>query len=169
MQTREAIRTRRSIRSFESEPLTADQLQEILTAAMYAPSAGDQQPWQFLVIDDHTLLQRIPTVHPYASMAPQAAAGILVCGDLQLERYPGFWVQDCAAAIQNMLLAAHDLGLGSLWTGIHPVVERVAGFKQLFSLPDEVIPMALVLLGKSTQTRPMPERYRADRVHRNQW
>ena len=169
MQTRDAIKTRRSIRAFEPAPLSDGDLQEILTAAMYAPSAGDEEPWQFLVIDDRALLQRIPSVHPHAGMAPQAAAGILVCGDLRLERYGGFWVQDCAAAVQNMLLAAHDLGLGSLWTGIHPVADRVSGFQQLFSLPAEVIPFALVLVGKPAQTRPTPERFQTDRVHRNVW
>lgn len=155
METCEAIRTRRSIRSFVPKPVSAEDLQEILTAAMYAPSAGDEQPWHFVVIEDRAVLQRIPEVHPYASMAPQAGVGILVCGDLRLERYPGFWVQDCSAAVQNMLLAAPDLGLGSLWTGIYPAAERVSVFQKMFALPAEVVPLALVLVDQAA-VKPAP-------------
>lgn len=169
MNTLEAIFTRRSIRKFTSEPVKRDDIRTLLRAAMHAPTAGNQQDWCFVVVDDRALLARVPEFHPYARMAPQAAAGILVCADLRLEQRPGYWVQDCAAAAQNILLAAHDMGLGAVWTGIHPRPERIAGVRNLFNLPDEVKPVALILIGHAAETVYPEDRYREDRIHWNKW
>jgi len=111
----EAILTRRSIRRFRDEPVSDDLIETLLRAAMAAPSAGNQQPWHFVVIRDRETLDTTSTVHPYATMAAEAALAIVVCGDTTLEMHKGFWVQDCAAAIQNLLLAAHASGLGAVW------------------------------------------------------
>jgi nitroreductase len=120
----EAILGRRSIRSYTDKPVAKETVQQLLEAAMAAPSAGNQQPWHFVVVDDRALLEKITTVHPYAQMAKSAQLGILVCGDLSLEMHQGYWVQDCAAATENLLVAAHALGLGAVWTGVHPRSER---------------------------------------------
>jgi nitroreductase len=169
MNTLEAIRTRRSVRSFMAKPIPNETIEELLRAAMSAPSAGNEQPWQFLVIDDRKKLDSITGVNPNAKMCKEAQAAILVCGDTTKEKYPGFWVQDCAAATQNILLAAHERGLGSVWTGIYPIPERVQGFRQLLAIPDTIIPFCLVPLGYPAKESPQVDRFQRDRVHYNSW
>lgn len=169
MNTLDAILTRRSVRSFKNNPLTPEQIETILKAAMHAPSAGNAQSWRFVVVDDKELLTEVTKIHPYAQMAGQAPLGVLVCGDLQAEKYPGYWPQDCAAAIQNMLLTAHALGLGGVWTGIYPNEPLIAPFRQLFGLPDSVFPVAFVVIGQPDVTPEKVNRYRPDYVHRNKW
>lgn len=165
----ETIKTRRSIRSFEDRPVPDEIIRQVLEAAMFAPSAGNEQPWQFVVVTDRKLLAQIPQVNPYAGSAARAPLAIMVCGDLSLEMYGGFWVQDCAAAAQNLLLAAHALGLGAVWTGVYPREERVQGFRRLFGLPEKVVPFALVILGWPAERPVQPDRYRETRVHHNGW
>jgi len=169
MNTLEAISTRRSVRSFTSKPIAKEIVEELLRAAMSAPSAGNEQPWQFVVIDDRKMLDRIIDVNPNAKMCKEAQAAILVCGDTTKEKYPGFWVQDCSAAAQNILLAAHEKGIGSVWTGIYPIKERVEGFRRLLSLPENVIPFCLVPLGYPAKQMPQVDRFQKDRVHHNVW
>jgi nitroreductase len=165
----EAIHTRRSIRKFQRKPVPDALVKDLLAAAMSAPSAGNQQPWQFVVITDPEILGKVPAINPYAAMAKDAPLAILICGDLTLEKYPGYWVQDCSAATQNLLLAAHGGGLGAVWTGIFPLSDRVEGFKQLCRLPEQVIPLALVVIGYPAQSLQPQDRFREDRVHRNNW
>jgi nitroreductase len=169
MNTLEAIRTRRSIRSYKDLPVSSEILHELLAAAMSAPSAGNQQPWEFVIVDDRALLDQIPTIHPYAEMCRQAPVGILVCGDPRREKHPGYWVQDCSAAIQNLLLAAHEKGLGAVWTGIYPREERVADMRKLMKLPEAVVPLAFIVLGYPNEAPPPQDRYREERVHKNGW
>ncbi len=102
-------------------------------------------------------------------MAAGAPLGILVCGDLSLEKFPGFWVQDCSAAMQNLLLAAHDMGLGAVWTGIHPVEERATRFRAIFKLPNHIVPLGLAVIGWPVKPGRRKERYKPERVHRNSW
>lgn len=169
METLECIFTRRSVRRFQPKSVPETLLQQCLEAAMSAPSAGNQQTWQFLVIEDRETLNRIPDIHPYASMVKEAPMAIIVCGDLTQEKYPGFWVQDCSAATQNLLLAAHGLGLGAVWTGIYPMSDRVESFRKMFHLPPEIIPMALLPLGFPAQKTERANRFKPDRLHRNTW
>jgi nitroreductase len=169
MEALEAIHTRRSIRKYEDKPVPEELVQKILAAAMMAPSARDARPWQFIVIDDREILAAIPRICPNAPMAARAPAAILVCGDLSLEKSPGYWVIDCAAATQNMLLAAHALGIGAVWTGVHPREQRVEGLRRLFKLPENVNPHSLVVLGYAAERPASEDRYRADRVRRNGW
>ena len=117
--------------------------------------AGNAQPWQFLIVDDPDILKKVPTINPYAAMAPKAPACVVICGDLDAEKYKGYWVQDCSAAVQNMLLAATGLGLGTVWTGIYPMEDRVTGFQRLLELPERIIPLALVVVGRPAN---QPER-----------
>lgn len=165
----DAIRTRRSIRKFTPEPVSPDQIRTLLQAAMMAPSAGNAQPWQLIVVDDRSILAQIPEIHPYAAMSREAAVGILVCGDLSREKYPGFWVQDCAAAVQNLLLVAHGLGLGAVWTGIYPDEGRVARFRERFSLPQHIVPLAFIPVGHPAQHPSAADRFDPARVHHNSW
>lgn len=165
----EAIHHRRSIRKYTDAPVSEAVVETILKAAMSAPSAGNAQPWRFVVITDRKILNRVPDVHPYASMARQAQVGILVCGDLRLEKYPGNWIADCSAATQNLLLAACAEGLGAVWTGVYPQEDRIKGFQKLLNLPEQVVPLAFVPMGHPDQRLPPEDRFRKDRVHRNGW
>jgi nitroreductase len=169
METLQAIETRRSIRKFLDKPVSEKMIKELLKAAMFAPSAGNEQPWQFIILDDRLLLDAVPRICATASMCRQAPAAIMVCGDSSLEKYPDFWVQDCSAAAENILLAAHALGLGAVWTGIYPLKDRITAFKKHLELPEEITPFALIALGYPDETPAAPRRYREDRVHHNSW
>ncbi len=165
----ETILTRRSIRRYTRDPVPDALVNELLAAGMSAPSAGNQQPWQFVVVADPGLRAAIPTFHPYAQMVPEAPVAILVCGDLRLETYPGYWIQDCAAATQNILLAAHAKGLGAVWVGIYPREERVQRIQGLLGLPAHVIPLALIPLGIPRERVPPANRFDPSRIHRDRW
>jgi len=167
MELMQALTTRRSVRKYEDRPVDRALIRQILTAAMMAPSAGNAQPWQFVVIDDRELLDAASRAHPYVKFVAKAPLGILVCADLGLEKYPGYWVQDCSAAMENLLLAAHGLGLGAVWTGVHPMEDRIAGFRKLLGLPENVIPLGFAVLGWPAQAPVSENRFREDRVHFN--
>jgi nitroreductase len=169
MNALETIHTRRSIRKYLDQPVPEELIQRLLAAAMQAPSARNQQPWHFIVIDDRQLLAKIPEFMPNAAMAAQAPRAILVCGDLDLEKSPGYWMVDCAAAVENMLLAAHALGLGAVWCGVYPREQRMSGLRQLVGLPKNVIAHSLVVLGYAAEQVPAEDRYRPERVRRNRW
>ncbi len=169
MDNLQLLRNRRSVRRFTAQPVSPEQLDQLLRAAMSAPSAGNCQPWHFVVIDDRAIFEAIMQVHPYSQMLKEAPLAILVCGDQTLERYPGYWVQDCSAATQNLLLAAHALGLGAVWLGIYPREERVAAIRKLVGLPDNVTPLSLVAVGQPAETPPPVDRFRPERIHTNRW
>lgn len=162
----ETIFHRRSIRRYLPTPVEEEKITLLLKAAMYAPSASNRQPWHFLVVDDRALLDRIRAVHPYAGMLRTAPLCILVLGDRELE-LPGYHVVDCAAATQNILLAADSLGLGSCWMGVEPREERVRDLRELFSIPERLVPSALVAVGYPDEQPALPERFRPERVYRN--
>ena len=169
MDAMEAILSRRSIRKYTAEAVPDNIIQELLQAALSVPSASNQQPWQFVIIDDRNALNLIPSYHPYSGMVKEASAVILVCGDLKLETSKGFWVQDCSAATQNLLLAAHAKGLGAVWLGVYPREDRVTGLKKLLNLPDHVLPLALVPIGFPAEEKPPANRYYPSTVHHNHW
>ena len=164
-----ALHTRRSIRNYTDQSVSEQELRDMLEAAMIAPSAGNAQPWQFIVVDDPDTLKKVPAINPYAAMASKAPVGVVICGDLNAEKYKGFWVQDCAAAVQNMLLAATGLGLGTVWTGIYPMEDRVTGFQRLLGLPDHAIPLALVVIGRPASQPERKSRFDPAKVHHNIW
>ena len=164
-----AIIERRSIRKYSGKPVEKSEINLLLKSAMYAPSARNQQPWHFMVIDDRSLLDRIKEVHPYASMLSGASAAIMVCGDEELELSKGYWSVDCAAATQNLLLAAHALGLGAVWLGVYPRQERQNDIREIFDLPVQVHPFSLVSLGYPGEEKGVPERFKEERIRWNKW
>jgi len=169
METIEGLFTRRSIRKYTDKDVSDEDIRTILKAAMYAPSAGNQQPWHFIVIRDRAILDKVPEVHPYSKMIQNAPVAILVCGDTSAEKYPGYWVQDCSAATENLLLAAHGLGLGAVWLGVYPRGERVEGISSLFGLPEKILPLALIPIGHPDESKPDPNRYNEGRIHHDKW
>jgi nitroreductase len=165
----ETILTRRSIRKYKKQTISDELVQKLLHAAFSAPSAGNQQPWHFVILDDRKMLNVIHTFHPSAKMLIDADKAIIVCGDLHLEKFKGYWMIDCAAATENILLAAHSLGLGACWLGLYPRDGRVAGMRKLLQLPTHIIPLAIVALGYPAEIKPKEDRYNPLRIHRNKW
>ncbi len=163
------LMTRRSVRAYTEEPVSERDVETILRAAMAAPSAGNEQPWHFVVVRDRETMRQITRVHPYAGMLEEAALCIAVTAELALEKYKDMWVQDCSAATQNILLAAHALGLGAVWLGVHPVAEREAGLKRILALPEGVECLALVSIGRPAEQPEPADRYEPHRVHQEKW
>nr|WP_294515375.1 nitroreductase family protein [uncultured Bilophila sp.] len=165
----DVLHTRRSIRQYNAEPVDEATVRELLEAAMSAPTAGGIQPWRFVVITDRGLLDTIADIHPYAGIIKQAPLAILVCGDTSSAHYGPYWVQDCSAAMQNLLLAARAKELASLWCGIHTSHDREKAFCELFGLPENVSPLGLAIIGHSDAPFVRKERYDETKVHHNVW
>jgi nitroreductase len=166
----EFIQKRRSIRKYQpGAPVSDEQVNVLLRAAMAAPSASNQQPWDFVVIRDRALLDRSMEVHPYASMLRTASLAILVCGDLTRSHHGGMWIQDCSAATQNILLAAANMGLGTCWCGVHPRPERVEGLRKICGVPEDVVPFALIAVGVPAEDKPPADYYDPEHVHSETW
>ena len=169
MDALEAILTRRSIRAYTDQPVARETVNELLEAAQAAPSASNQQPWHFIVITERGILNEIPTYHPYSQMLRRAPLAIAVCADPGLEVSKGYWVQDCSAAAQNILLAAHARGLGAVWLGVYPLPDRIAALQRTLALPQEVIPLCLIAIGHPAEKKPRANRFNPARVHQNRW
>ena len=169
METMKAILSRRSIRRYTDKPVSGDLIEELLKAAMNAPSAGDEQPWHFIVIDRRPILDKLADIHPHAKMLKQAPAAIIVCGDESMEKFKDFWVQDCSAASENMLLAAHALGLGAVWLGIYPAEKIVLEIRELLNIPSNIIPFSIISIGYPAEEKESKERFDASRIHSNTW
>ncbi len=169
MELIEGIFTRRSIRRYKEIKLSDEQIQTLLKAGMQAPSAMNCQPWHFMVIKEKEKLQAIMRIHAYAQMLKEAALAILVMVDTDLEHDSGYGIVDCGAATQNILLAAHGMGLGAVWIGIHPREARKKALKELFHLPDQVQPYALVSVGYPAEIKPVIDRFTSEKVHYEEW
>jgi len=169
MDAMEAILTRRSIRSYSDAAVSDEDVRAMLGAAMSAPSAGNQQPWEFVVVNERAVLDAIPGFHPYSKMLLQAPLAILVCVDPGRERYAGCGVLDCSAATQNLLLAAHALGLGAVWLGVHPYAERMEPMRRLLGIPERIIPLALICVGHTTEKAGRTDRFDPARIRYNSW
>jgi nitroreductase len=169
MDAMNALLTRKCIRVYTPKRVSRELIQEVLEAAMCAPSAGNERPWHFVVLTDRALLDGIPKFHPYAAMLKHASTAILVCGDPTIEKHQGYWVLDCAAATENILLAAHAKGLGAVWCGIYPTPDRVVNMRALLDLPAQVIPFSLIPLGFPAEEKKAGDRFDASRVHENRW
>lgn len=169
MDVLDAIFTRKSIRKFTGEPVSEEDLKTILKAGFSAPSAHNFRPQDFVVVKDKAALESIANYHTYGKMLPKAGCGIVVCGDAQRQEVTGFLVEDCSASIQNMLLAAHGLGLGAVWCGIYPVPELMKSTAELLNLPSNIIPVAIMALGHKSEERTAKDRYDESKVHYNKW
>ena len=165
----DTLLSRRSIRKYTDQQVTDEQIELVLKAAMYAPSAGNQQTWHFVVLRDKNTFNKIIEFQPFAQMLPQSSVAICVCADLSLETKKGYWMVDCSAATENLLLAAHSLGLGAVWLGIYPVSERITGIKELLNLPDSVEPFSLISIGYPAEEKKLPNRFKPERIHSERW
>lgn len=169
MEVLEALMTRRSVRNFNYKPVDTETIETIIKTAMQAPSARNRQPWHFFVITDRDILKQIPHVHPFADMTSEASFAIVVCADEEILSVPERWGIDCAAATLSLLLAAHGLGLGSVWCGVYPDEDRQREMKKLLKLPDKIHPFSLVPIGYPAEPLPEVDRFNPERIHTNQW
>ncbi|WP_298034196.1 nitroreductase family protein [uncultured Alistipes sp.] len=165
------ILTRTSVRAYRDCPVGADTVELLLRAAMAAPTAVNRQPWAFVVVDDPELLRKFSEALPYAKMAAGAPVAVVVCGDLA--RNPGasgdWWVMDAAAASENLLLAAHAVGLGAVWTGVYPRSERVKAVREILGLPGNVVPLNLIPIGYPAETPAPKQKWNPANVRYNGW
>lgn len=167
------IITRRSIRKYTDQAISEGQAQWMLRAAAAAPSAGNEQPWEFLVITNRDKLKMVPEFQPYSRMLSGATLAILVVADPARVKYEDelrqLWIQDCSAATQNILLAAHSLGLGAVWLAVYPEPSRQNGMRELFCIPEEMVPFSMVSIGYPAEPKPAVDRYDETRIHREIW
>lgn len=162
------ILSRQSIRKYKKDMIVKkEDILDVLRAAMQAPSAGNEQPWQFIVIDDKNIINDLEKTQPYAPFLKDINTVILVCGDKSLERFKDFWIIDCSAATENLLLAAHSKGLGAIWIGVYPIMERVEPTRKICKLPDSLIPVSLIPLGYPDETPDHILRFNEERIHHN--
>lgn len=164
----EIIKGRRSIRRYKTDPIPEERIASLLEAAMYAPSARNGQPWHFVVCDDRGVIDALRAEHPYASMLETAPVCVVVCGEGDAA-VPGYWQQDCAAATENLLIAAHGMGLGTCWMGVAPREDRMEPVRRVLGLPKGIEPFNMIAVGYPDERPKAPARYRTDRIHRNRW
>ncbi|MBN1539493.1 MAG: nitroreductase family protein [Candidatus Thermoplasmatota archaeon] len=163
------ILERRSIRKFGRAPLEKEVLDRILDAADAAPCANGRRSWHFVVLDDRGLLDAVPSFHPYSRMILEAPLAILVCADTSVEPKEGYGVQNCSAATENILLACTAEGLGSVWLGIYPRMDRISGMKKLVGTPENIVPFSLVVIGMPGERKEPHGKCDPSRVHHNVW
>jgi nitroreductase len=163
------IYTRRSIRKYTGDSVREEDLMGIVKAGMNAPSAGNEQPWHFVIIHDRTKLNAIADFHPFAQMARHAPVAILVCGDPGFEKHKGMWVQDCSAATQNMLLEITARGLGGVWVGVYPREKRMDGLRRLLNIPSNIIPFSLIPIGYPAEKKEPNDKFIQDRIRVDRW
>jgi nitroreductase len=165
----ETIFARRSIRKYQDKPVEREKLELLLQAAMAAPSANNRKPWAFVVVDDPEVLADIRSALTFGKF--QAPAAIVVCGNAsRLKNLIGeFWAQDCSAASENILLAAVELGLGSVWLGVHPIHNFKKRIAKVLGLPDQIVPLNVIYVGYPAEEKPARTQYDPERVHWNRY
>ena len=169
METLKAILTRRSIRKYINKNIPGDYYEIMLNAAMHAPSARNRQPWHFIIVSDREILKSLSEVNTSWKMLENASGAIVVCGDTELEETESFLIQDCSAATQNILLAAHELGLGSVWLGVHPREDRLLPLIDILHIPKNILPVSMIAIGRPDESREIPDRYNVERIHHDSW
>lgn len=167
----ENIMTRTSIRKFTDRVISKDTLETIVKAGMAAPTAVNKQPWDFIVVTDRPVLDSLMAHHPYSNLST-ATAAIIVCGNMQKAMEgagQAYWIQDCSAATENILLAAHSLGLGAVWCGVYPMPERIAPVRETLKLPSYVTPLNIISMGYPAEDPQPKDKWNPGNVHFQQW
>ena len=169
MDNYEMIITRRSIRKYKDARLDDALLKKLIRAGCYAPSAMKKLPWRFVIIDDRKILDGLTEIHPGSQMLKGAHQAVLVCGDSDAAHTWEYMMLDLSACTQNILLAAHAEGIGGCWIGIYHREERMDYLRKACSLPENIIPFALISLGYPDEKKEAPERFDESLIHYNRW
>lgn len=164
------IMTRTSVRQFTDQPVSAADIETLLRAGMAAPTAVNKQPWHFVAVTDKAKLKELSGGR--GRMLEQCALAIVVCGDMT-KALPGkgqaYWIQDCSAATENILLAAHALGLGAVWTGVYPMDERVAAVSAAVKLPETIVPLCVIVIGHPAEQPAPKNKWKPENVSYNEF
>lgn len=166
------IMTRVSVREFTGEKISEAQIDTLLRAAMSAPSAINKQPWAFIVVTDEDKIAALGEALPYSRCSNKPAVAIIPCGDLSKAiegEMANFWINDVSAATENLLLAAHAMGLGAVWTGLHPDLNRAKLVQEMLGLPEHIIPLCVVPVGVPAEQPEVKDKYKPENIHYNQW
>lgn len=166
------IMTRASVREYQDKTVEKDKIEKLLRAGMAAPSAQNRQPWHFVVVDNRAVLDSLAAANPYAGMAAKAPLAIVVCGDISKAiEGPGrnFWIQDTSAATENILLAAHALGLGAVWTGTFPAEERCEAVRRILRLPDSMVPLNTIVIGYPAEDSQPKDKWLPENISYNEF
>lgn len=168
--TIETILTRKSVRQFTAEPITESQIDTLLRCAMAAPTAVNSQPWDFIVVTDRALLDTIGTRYPNTRISQNVQVAIVPCGNMQktFAAAPDFWIDDLSAATENLLLAAHSMGLGAVWCGIYHT-DRVEGIQDILGLPEHIVPLCIVPVGHPAEDPEPKDKFKPENIHYNYW
>ena len=164
------IATRTSIRDYEARPVEKEKIEKMLRAAMAAPTAMNKQPWHFVVVDQRNVLDALAGANPYAKMLKKAPLAIVVCGNTDKMIEGGgrdFWIQDASAATENLLLAAHAMGLGAVWTGAYPSEERCISISKVLSLSDNLIPLNMIVVGYPAEQLQPKQKFKEENISYN--
>ena len=168
----ETIMTRTSIRAFTDQPVEDEKIDIMLRAGMAAPTAVNKQPWAFVVVKSREQLDRLQQANPYSRMLATAQLAIVVCGDMTKAiegPMQSFWIQDASAATENILLAAHALGLGAVWTGVYPHSERVTAISEVLGLPSYAVPLCVIPMGYPAESPEPKDKWNPENVHYDRW
>lgn len=166
------IMTRTSVRAYSGKEVESEKIDTLLRAAMAAPTAGNKQPWRFVVINDKDILDSISDNFHTMTMAKDASFAVVMCGDTTATfsgEARGYWVEDVSAASENLLLAAHAIGLGAVWCGIYPQMARVRQFSEMLHLPENIIPMACICVGYPSGETIPKDKWKPEYIHYNTW
>lgn len=165
------IFTRRSIRKYKDRAVPDSMIRDLLEAGMAAPSAVARDPWHFIVLQKRQTIDSLADILTHGQMLRQATAAFVVCGDINQahDGLESYMLQDLSAAVENILLAANALGLGTCWLGVHPRPERMEGIRTLFQLPEHIIPMCGIAIGWPKDVPEKRTRFSQDKVHMEKW
>ena len=167
----ETVHHRSSVRAFLPTAVTPEQWDTLLKAAMAAPSAVNMQPWEFVAINERSILDALADVLPYAKMAKEAPAGLVVCAvpARAFEKRLSYAIIDASLAAENFLLAVDALGLGAVWTALYDIPEREAAARNILGIPESVVPLAFIPFGVPTGAPQPKDKYHHEYIHRNRW
>lgn len=166
------IMTRSSVRSYLDRPVEKEKIVTLLKAGMAAPSAGDKRPWHFVAVTDKKQLVALSKASPYVGFAAKAPLAIVVCGDMT-RTFKGddkdMWIQDTSAASENILLAAHAIGLGGVWAGVYPIKDRIDAVTKVLDLPESIIPLNILVLGYPKSSGHVKDKWNEGNVSWNKY
>lgn len=170
--TLETIMTRTSIRKYADRPVEKEKIEAMLRAGMAAPTAVNKQPWHFVVVNDRAKLNELAAANPRAKMLQTVPLAIVVCGDMNKAmqgKGQAYWIQDCSAATENILLAAHAQGLGAVWTGVYPMEDRIQPLSKTLKLPETVIPLCTIVIGYPAEQPKPKDKWKPENVSYNEF
>ncbi|MFI3318674.1 MAG: nitroreductase family protein [Rikenellaceae bacterium] len=167
----ESIMSRSSVRAYTDQPIEQEKIEKMLKAGMAAPTAGNRQPWELVVVTDRQVLDGFPPIVKGAHMAARAQLAIVVCGSPTRALLPDFWVQDCSAVTENILLAAHGMGLGAVWCGAYPndANDRVGKIRKLLSMPEDLTALSIIVIGYPLGEPKIKDKWDTKKVHYNKF